>query len=151
MFFSCIPRQSLEESSFLKACSCKGWLFLGFCINFYDFAASEGILRLCYASPKVPTDRHIYLCFISDVFLSLFSLSPCLSPFLTHFAPLHSTLLSPPCFFLFFNIRPCSCRATYLPAWMRPCWPGLRLWRPWTSPCPRARRTRSSPTPHTTR
>ncbi len=44
-----------------------------------------------------------------------------------------------------------SSRATSSPVWMRRSWPAPKLWRPWTSRCPRVRVTRSSPTPRTTR
>lgn len=143
MFFSCIPRQSLEPSViFLKACARKARLYY-FCINFYDLRLLKeysGCVMCLQKSRLTDAFIHVFL-FFSVTFLS----SSC--RFL-YVIPLHFFILPSSPFIFFFCL--CSCRVTYLRAWMRPYWPGLRLWRPWTSPCPRARRTRSSPTPHTT-
>lgn len=148
MFFSCIPQQSLEESViFLKACSRNAGLYY-FCINFYDLPLlkeySDSVM--CRQKSRL-TDSFMFFFFFSVAFL--FSSRP--FPFLTHFENLHSPPLFLSVFLSFFIPPSCSYRVTYLQAWMRRCWLGLRLWRPWTSPCPRARRTRSSPTPPTTR
>lgn len=148
MFFSCIPQQSLEESViFLKACSRNAGLYY-FCINFYDLPLlkeySDSVM--CRQKSRL-TDSFMFFSFFLSPSFFLHVLSHFLLILKTFILPL-SFFLS---FFLFFIPPSCSYRVTYLQAWMRRCWLGLRLWRPWTSPCPRARRTRSSPTPPTTR
>jgi len=86
--------------------------------------------------------RYMYSCYF--LFSEVSPLSPCL-------AHLASRNPSFPVLITHLVASPCSSKTTYLRAWMRRCWLARRLWRPWTLRCPRARLTRSSPTPPTTR
>lgn len=103
----------------------------------------KGIFFVFYVLSEVP--QLTYPLIHHVLVLSLFPPPP-------HFA-LFSVLSSP-----FSLARPpslrisshFSCRVTYSPAWMRLYWPAPKLWLPWTSQCPRARRTLSNRTPPTT-